>query len=268
MKKICILWFACLLCGCTAQLSSNDQAAIDLFEDLSVSASVSETGDIVRSIEGVENLPGLIVRLECSNVCANGEKAKLIIPNVRDYYKDLPESSKKIILGGQPEFLSSFNDLSKDEQDELLNELLEKIRSKVWYDRAYRSQNKKKALNSIRIEQVGFAYVPAEREGQVLIPAENRLILGLTSDSSFGEEYSYHQVFVFESVIKENGQWKTVFRNAQNGAQIWSDVEFKQIMERPILDDIHGEPVQYQIKEVDDLIFEITDPMKEQNLVG
>ena len=189
-----------LLCGCST-LSDPQPEEIDLFKNLSIITSVSEDGRLVRKIQGAETMPESRIHLICENVCANGEKAQMIIPNVRASFKvtELPASSKEIILENQPEMLASFTDLSKMEQERILKELFETIRSKVWFDRAYHS-DKKKALDSIEITQAAFAFVPATRKGQVIVPGQNRLILGLTSHSTFGEEYSYHQVFVFESL--------------------------------------------------------------------
>lgn len=262
MKQISLLILSCfLLCGCAIQQKEVPTQSIDLFKDLSVTASVNESGDIIRTIEGTEQIPDLLVRIECENVCANGESATLSIPNVRKFYKELPDSSKEIVLEGQPELLDSFNDLSQTEQERLVKQMFETVRSKVWWDRAYRYKNKRKALDSIQITQVGFVFKPTYREGQVIIPGENRLILGLTSDSSFGEQYSYHQVFIFESIIKDKDQWKFIFRNAQNGAPIWNDLEFQKIMERCLIDDHNGEPIQNEINEME-VRFECSEPSK------
>lgn len=250
-----------LLCGCSNQLNSKEPESVDLFKDLSVTASVKESGEIARTIEGADQNSDLLVRLECSDVCANGESATLNIPNVRNFYKDLPVSSKEIILENQPELLRSFNDLSQTDQEQLLKRMFETVRNKVWWDRAYRYKDKRKALDSIRITQVGFASAPAYRVGQVITAGENRLVLGLTSDSSFGEQYSYHQVFVFESIIKDGHEWRFGFRQAQNGAQIWSDTEFEKIMKRCLIDDQNGEPIQNEIKKME-LRFECSEPSK------
>lgn len=253
-----------LLCGCST-LSDPQPEEIDLFKNLSIITSVSEDGRLVRKIQGTEMMPESRIHLICENVCANGEKAQMIIPNVRASFKvtELPPSSKEIILENQPEMLTSFTDLSKMEQERLLKELFEAIRSKVWFDRAYHS-DKKKALDSIEITHAAFAFVPATRKGQVIVPGQNRLILGLTSHSTFGEEYSYHQVFVFESIYKDQDQWRFVFRSAQNGAPIWSDAEFESILKRSLLDDSKGEPVQNDVIEFDPINFKLYDPFKNE----